>query len=86
VADDPEETVGQRVRRLRLERGLSQHEIAVPGVSYAYVSRIEAGQRIPSLKTIRALARRLGVTPDTSKPASPSRPPHGKNGGSPTPS
>jgi len=31
-------------------------------VSYAYVSRIEAGQRDPSLKALRVLARRLGVS------------------------
>ena len=31
-------------------------------MSYAYVSRIEAGQRDPSLKALRVLARRLGVS------------------------
>src|SRR5919201_6448004 len=38
-----EETVGQRIRRLRLSRGLSQRAISAPGVSYAYISRIENG-------------------------------------------
>jgi tetratricopeptide (TPR) repeat protein len=56
------ESIGQRLRRLRLEKGLSQRELAGPGVSYAYVSRIEAGQRRPSLRAIRVLARRLGVS------------------------
>src|SRR5213080_3624703 len=56
------ETVGQRLRRLRLERGLSQRELASPGVSYAYISRIEGGQRQPSLRAIRMLARGLGVS------------------------
>ena len=55
------ESIGQRLRRLRLEKGLSQRELAGPGVSYAYVSRIEGGQRHPSLRAIRVLARRLGV-------------------------
>ena len=58
-----EETVGQRIRRLRLAQGLSQREISGPGVSYAYVSRIEANQRKPSLKVIRILAKRLDVDP-----------------------
>lgn len=58
----PRETIGQRVRRLRLERGLSQRELREPGVSYAHVSRIEAGTRQPSLKALRTLANRLGVT------------------------
>jgi len=57
-----EETIGQRVRRLRLERGLSQRQLAAPGVSYAYVSRIENGGRKPSLKAMRMLAQRLGVS------------------------
>ena len=32
-----EETIGQRLRRLRQERGLSQRELSEPGVSYAYI-------------------------------------------------
>ena len=57
-----EETIGQRVRRLRLKRGLSQRQLSGPGVSYAYVSRIESGGRRPSLKAMRLLAQRLGVS------------------------
>ena len=56
------ETVGQRLRRLRQERGLSQRELASPGVSYAYISRIEAGARRPSVKALRKLAPKLGVS------------------------
>src|ERR671934_664917 len=55
------ETIGQRLRRLRTDRGLSQREIASPGVSYAYISRIEAGSRNPSVKALRMLAAKLGV-------------------------
>jgi transcriptional regulator with XRE-family HTH domain/cellobiose-specific phosphotransferase system component IIA len=58
------ESVGARVRRLRLERRLSQRQLASSGVTYAYISRIESGQRTPSLSAIRVLARRLGVTPE----------------------
>jgi transcriptional regulator with XRE-family HTH domain len=56
------ETIGQRLRRLRHERGLSQRELASPGVSYAYISRIEAGARRPSVKALRQLAPKLGVS------------------------
>ena len=56
------ENVGQRLKRLRLERGLSQRELATPGVSYAYISRIEAGTRQPSVKALRKLARQLDVS------------------------
>ena len=58
------ETIGQRLKRLRLDRGLSQRELAAPGVSYAYISRIEAGTRQPSVKALRRLATKLGVTAD----------------------
>jgi transcriptional regulator with XRE-family HTH domain len=56
------ETVGQRLRRLRHERALSQRDLASPGVSYAYISRIEAGARRPSVKALRQLAPKLGVS------------------------
>jgi tetratricopeptide (TPR) repeat protein len=58
------ESIGQRLRRLRRERGMSQRELASPGVSYAYISRIEGGARRPSVKALRMLARKLGVTAD----------------------
>jgi len=56
------ESIGQRLKRLRLEQGLSQRELASPGVSYAYISRIEAGTRQPSVKALRRLAAKLGVS------------------------
>ena len=56
------EPIGARLRRLRVERGLSQRELSSPGVSYAYISRIEAGARTPSVKALRMLARKLSVS------------------------
>lgn len=56
------ETIGDRLRRLRLERNLSQRDLAGPGVSAAYVSRIETGERSPSIKALRVLARKLRVS------------------------
>ena len=53
------ESIGVRLRRLRVERGFSQRELSSPGVSYAYISRIEAGARCPSVKALRQLARKL---------------------------
>jgi tetratricopeptide (TPR) repeat protein len=58
------ETVGERLRRLRTDRRLSQRELSEPGVSYAYISRIEANTRTPSVKALRKLARKLGVSPE----------------------
>jgi transcriptional regulator with XRE-family HTH domain len=56
------EPIGARLRRLRHARGLSQRDLAEPGVSYAYISRIEAGARQPSVKALRKLAPKLGVS------------------------
>ncbi len=64
IPEGQAETIGQRLRRLRLERGLSQRELSERGVSYAYISRIEAGARRPSVKALRMLARKLGVSAD----------------------
>src|SRR4051794_31632884 len=65
------ESIGQRLRRLRHERGLSQRELSSPGVSYAYISRIEAGARRPSVKALRKLARKLGVSAEYLETGSP---------------
>ncbi len=58
------ETIGERLLRLRRERGLSQQQLAGSGLSTAQVSRIEAGKRQPSVRAIRLLARELRVTPE----------------------
>jgi transcriptional regulator with XRE-family HTH domain len=56
------ETIGARLKRLRLQKGLSQRDLSSPGVSYAYISRIEAGARTPSVKALRKLAQKLKVS------------------------
>ena len=61
--DDPS-AVGNRLRTARLAASLSQRQLAFPGCSPAYISRIEAGDRIPSLQLLRELGRRLGVSED----------------------
>src|ERR671934_1401019 len=61
-ADSQAEPIGVRLKRLRFERGLSQRDLSSPGVSYAYISRIEAGARTPSVKALRKLSQKLGVS------------------------
>jgi tetratricopeptide (TPR) repeat protein len=56
------EGVGARLKRLRVQRGFSQRDLSSPGVSYAYISRIEAGARTPSVKALRKLSQKLGVS------------------------
>jgi transcriptional regulator with XRE-family HTH domain len=57
-------STGQRLHRLRVERGLSQRDLSSPGIPYPYISRIEAGARTPSVKALRQIAGKLGVTVD----------------------
>jgi transcriptional regulator with XRE-family HTH domain len=54
--------IGNRIRERRVALGLSQRDLASPGVTYSYLSRVEAGQRQPSEKALRALAEKLGTT------------------------
>jgi tetratricopeptide (TPR) repeat protein len=61
---DSPEAVGQRLKEARERAGLSQRALSFPGCSPAYISRIEAGERIPSLQLLRELGRRLGVSED----------------------
>src|SRR4051812_29635934 len=56
------EQVGERVRALRVQRGLSQEQVAGPGVSASYVSLIESGRRRPSPDALQALAVALGTS------------------------
>jgi transcriptional regulator with XRE-family HTH domain len=54
--------VGERIKQRRMELGMTQRELSVPGISYAYISRIESGARNPSVKALRKLATRLRTT------------------------
>ena len=56
--DDPA-AVGRRLKEARLAAGLSQRQLSFPGCSAAYVSRLEAGDRVPSLQLLRKLAQKL---------------------------
>lgn len=61
--DDPV-AVGQRLREARQAAALTQRDLSFDGCTAAYVSRIEAGARVPSLQILHEFAKRLGVTPE----------------------
>jgi transcriptional regulator with XRE-family HTH domain len=58
--DDPA-AVGRRLKDARLKAGLSQRQLSFPGCSAAYISRLEAGDRVPSLQLLRKIAAKLGA-------------------------
>ncbi len=56
--------VGANVRRIRLERGLTQEKLAFDAdLDLTYVGGIERGKRNPSLLVLARLAQALGSTP-----------------------
>src|SRR5258708_25254698 len=59
---DSAAAVGARIRAARERRGLRQRDLAFEGCTPAYISRIEAGARIPSLQLLREFGKRLGVS------------------------
>ena len=58
--DDPL-AAGRRLKEARLAAGLSQRQLAFPGCSAAYISRLEAGQRVASLQLLRKIAAKLSA-------------------------
>jgi transcriptional regulator with XRE-family HTH domain len=54
--------MGKALKRIRREKGISQAELARrANLTREYVNKIEAGRYDPSLSTINALAKALGV-------------------------
>ena len=61
---DSAAALAQRLRDARERVGLSQRALARDICTPAYVSRLEKGERIPSLQLLRQLAERLGADAD----------------------
>lgn len=61
---DLQRTVGQNLRRYRLERGLSQEAFAdVVGVHRTYMGGLERGERNITLRGLERMAGRLMLDP-----------------------
>ena len=59
----PNGGLGERLRTLRVNSGLTQTDLAGERFSKEYVSQIERGKTRPTQETIEWLAQRLGVDP-----------------------
>jgi transcriptional regulator with XRE-family HTH domain len=59
-----EETLGQRIHRLRKVRGMSLAKVSNPDFTRAFMSQIELGRARPSLRVLRVIADRLGTEVD----------------------
>ena len=57
--------IGERIRQLRKERGMSQTELAEKaGLVQPHIVRIEQGRYSVGLDTLQAIAKALGCTVD----------------------
>jgi transcriptional regulator with XRE-family HTH domain len=54
------DTLGVRIRRLRLERGMSLAQVAGEDFSRAFLHQVETGKAQPSTRVLRVIASRLG--------------------------
>ncbi|ASS75455.1 hypothetical protein CIG75_11025 [Tumebacillus algifaecis] len=58
---NPLETLGQRIKRLRLEKGMTQSELADDYVTVSMISQIERGKNTPSVELVQHIAKKLQV-------------------------
>lgn len=70
VPDDPDARrrrltgIGERIRRLRLQRGMTQGQLAGDRFSKAYVSALERARAAPSMRSLEYIAEQLRVRPE----------------------
>lgn len=61
---DIQKKFGQKVRKLRLTKGLSQEKLSFKSKLHrTYISDIERGTRNVSIKNVQKIAHALGVMP-----------------------
>jgi transcriptional regulator with XRE-family HTH domain len=59
-----QETLGQRIRRLRQDRGMSLAKVSGEDFSRAFLNQVEMGRSQPSTRVLRVIAGRLGTEVD----------------------
>src|SRR5918911_4349803 len=57
-------TLGARVRPARLERGMSQAQLAGDELTKGFISQLESGSVRPSIRSLQLIASRLGQSLD----------------------
>ena len=59
-----EETLGQRIRKVRQARGMTLAQVAGADFSRAFLNQVEMGRSQPSTRVLRVIATRLGTPID----------------------
>jgi transcriptional regulator with XRE-family HTH domain len=58
----PRERMATRIKALREQRGLTQHQLAEKaGIGRSYLARLETARQDPTLSTLEKIAKALGV-------------------------
>jgi transcriptional regulator with XRE-family HTH domain len=60
--DENRPGIGDRIKALRADRGLSQRDLAGDKLSPSYISLVEAGKRVPTRDVVDWIAERLGTS------------------------
>src|SRR2546427_8259383 len=55
------ETLGQRIKRIRTDRGMSLAKVVGDDFSRAFLNQVELGKARPSIRVLRIIAERLGT-------------------------
>src|SRR5437879_11186106 len=55
------ESLGQRIRRIRTDRGMSLAKVVRDDFSRAFLNQVEMGKARPSIRLLRVIAERLGT-------------------------
>jgi transcriptional regulator with XRE-family HTH domain len=64
MATKTRNSMGPRIRELRIERGMTLDELATAAnISASHLSRLERGQTAPSFKVAADIAHHIGVKP-----------------------
>ncbi len=61
VDPDIRKRIGKHLRNLREQRGLTQAKVADGAFTAAFISMVESGRALPSMKSLLHMAHRLGV-------------------------
>jgi transcriptional regulator with XRE-family HTH domain len=57
--------LGNNLKKIRLEKGMSQGDICrATGMDRGYISRVESGQKNPTISNLEKIAKALKISPD----------------------
>lgn len=57
--------LGNNLKKIRLEKGMTQGDVCrASGMDRGYISRVESGQKNPTISNLEKIAKALKIYPD----------------------